>query len=87
MSAREEQQKSDECCKEANATWEALVKQLQDDHAKCQKETEEEQVCRDAEMEKKCVQQEEQHAKQQQRLHISQSSAQSTALYNYSGYP
>ncbi len=38
------------------------------------------------EMEKKCVQQEERHAEQHRRLHISQSSAQSTTLYNYSGY-
>ncbi len=41
----------------------------------------------EAEIEKKCVQQEEWHAEQQWRWHVSQNSAQSTALYNYSSYP
>ncbi len=79
-SVRVEQQQSDEQRKAADAKWAALLKQLQDDHVKRQKEMEDEHVRREAEIEKKRAQQEERHAKQQRRLCVSQSKAQSTAL-------
>ncbi len=52
----------------ANAKWEAMVKQLQDNFAKQQKEMEEEHAHRSAEMAKQCALQEQRHAEQQQRL-------------------
>ncbi len=64
-----EQWESDEQWKVADAKWEAMVKQLQDDFTMRQKEMEEEHAHRDMEMEKQRVLQEQRHAEQQQRLH------------------
>ncbi len=51
-SACEEQWKSDEQCKAADAKWEEVMQRLQDGYAKRQEEMDEEQACRDVETEK-----------------------------------
>ncbi len=67
--------------------WMAFVQQLQDDQAKHQKEADDDHAHREAKIEKQCVHQEQWHIEQQWRLHVSQNSMQSSALYNYHSYP
>ncbi len=91
MALREQQRESDTVLcdqqKESNAKWEAFVQQLQDDQAKCQKEVEDDYVHRVAELDKQRMQQNEQHIEAQQRLHVSQTSAQSSVLYQFCSDP
>ncbi len=86
-STHAKQQKNDEQCRAADAKWEAMVKQLRDDYVKQQREMDKEHARHNTEMEKQHAQQEQRHAEQQWRLHVSQSIMHSTALYSYSGYP
>ncbi len=71
--------------KESDAKWAAFVQQLQDDQAKCQKEADDDYAHHIAELDKQHVQQDERHIKAQWRLHVSQTSAQSSVLYQFRG--
>ncbi len=73
--------------KESDAKWAAWVKQLKDEQAKKQNEASYDYVQCIAELDQQCMQQDEWYVKMQWRLHVSQTSVQSTTLYQCHGNP
>ncbi len=82
-----EQIRSEEKQKESDGKWAAWVNQLWADQAKKQKEASDDYMHRIADLDQQCVQQDEQYCALQQRLHVSETSAQSTILYQWHGNP
>ncbi len=82
-----EWKQSEEKQKDGDAKWAAWVTQLQADLAKKQKEASDDHVRRIAELDQQRMQQDEQYSELQQRMHVSESSAQSTILYQCHGDP
>ncbi len=85
--AHVDKEKSDAQQTESDTKLMAFMHKLQDDQAKRQKEVDEDFVHRVAELDKQHVQQDERNAEMQRRLHVSQTSAQSTALYQFHSNP
>ncbi len=79
--------RSEQKQKESDAKWATWMKQLQDEQGKKQKEASDDYVWRITELDQQCVQQDERYIKLQQRLHVSKTSVQSTALYQCHGNP